>query len=129
MCNDGILKIMGDADRKHHDKTIGDSRVSITCVRIGNSAGNNGPVVFIANGKNVNRNFIKKRLIDHYKMPAVSCVVTNDYAYMDDDTWGKVVKVIAPGIGEMPVIKDYPNCKCLMPRSIHLLEDRDANIA
>ena len=23
MCNDGILKIMGDADRKHHDKTIG----------------------------------------------------------------------------------------------------------
>ena len=39
-----------------------------------------------------------------YVFPEVSCVITNKSAYMDDKTWVKVVKVVAPGIRKMAVI-------------------------
>ena len=32
-----------------------------------------------------------------------SCVIPNKAAYMDDETWEKVVKVVAPGIRKMMV--------------------------
>ena len=35
LCSDGILKIIGDAYRRHHDKNVADNRVSITTIRIG----------------------------------------------------------------------------------------------
>ena len=50
LCSDGILKIIGDAYRRHHDKNVADNRVSITTVRIGSAGGSNGPVIYIAVG-------------------------------------------------------------------------------
>ena len=38
-----------------------------------------------------------------YVFPEGSCVITNKAAYMDDETWVKVVKVVAPGIRKMAV--------------------------
>ena len=39
-----------------------------------------------------------KNLVTKYGFPEVSCVITNKAAYMDDETWAKLVKVVAPGI-------------------------------
>ena len=33
-----------------------------------------------------------------YGFPEGSCVIPTKAAYMDDETWAKVVKVVAPGI-------------------------------
>ena len=38
-----------------------------------------------------------------YGLPEGSCVITNKAAYMDDETWAKLVKVVAPGIRKMVV--------------------------
>ena len=38
-----------------------------------------------------------------YGFPEGSCVIPNKAAYMDDETWTKVVKVVAPGIRKMAV--------------------------
>ena len=44
-------------------------------------------------------NFVTK-----YVLPEGSFVIPNKVAYMDDGTWVKVVKVVAPGIRKMAVI-------------------------
>ena len=86
ICNDGHLKILGDGEKKHHDKNIADSRVSITTVRCGSAAGTNGPVVFITNGKNANRTFSQYRPRHVYGLPERFIVLCNKTAYMDDET-------------------------------------------
>ena len=37
-------------------------------------------------------------LVTKYGFPKGSYVIPNKAAYMDDETWAKVVKVVAPGI-------------------------------
>ena len=39
LCNDGILRIVGDKERRHHDKNVADGRFSITVLRVGSAAG------------------------------------------------------------------------------------------
>ena len=40
-----------------------------------------------------------------------SCVITNKAVYMDDETWEKVVKLVAPDIRKMKV----RNFSCVLP--------------
>ena len=68
LCSDGILKIIGDGAKKHHDKNMSDSCVSITIVRIGSAAGTNGPVLFLASGTKRKRKESEKSSI-HAKTP------------------------------------------------------------
>ena len=42
-------------------------------------------------------------LVIKYGLPKESCVITHKAAYVDDETWAKVVKVVAPGIRKMAV--------------------------
>ena len=44
-----------------------------------------------------------KKWVTKYGFPEGSCVITNKAAYMDNKTWEKVVKVVAPGIRKMAV--------------------------
>ena len=46
-----------------------------------------------------------------YGFPEVSGVIPNKASYMDDETWAKVVKVVAPGIRKMEV----SNVACVFP--------------
>ena len=43
-------------------------------------------------------------LVTSYVSPEESCVVPNKSAYLYDDTWSKVVKVLDPGILKMKAI-------------------------
>ena len=58
----------------------------------------NGPVTFLVKGTKVHTRLRGTNLVTIYGLPEGSCVITNKAAYMDDDTWYKVVKVVAPGI-------------------------------
>ena len=111
MCSDGILSIIGDAEKKRHDKNVSDSRASITVVRCGRAAGEKGPIIFLLKGTNSERNriFTKKRLAEKYNLPEGSCVLMNENAYMDDETWLVTVKEIAPVLRRLPVIRDHPD--------------------
>ena len=33
---------------------------------------------------------------------------------MDDETWGKVVDILAPAIGKLDIISDHPDCWTLL---------------
>ena len=46
-----------------------------------------------------------------YGLPEVSCVILNKETYIDDETWAKVVKVVALVIRKMKV----SNVACVFP--------------
>ena len=56
----------------------------------------NGPVIFLAKGTKVHPRLRGNNLVTKYGFPEGSCVITNKAAYMDDKTWAKVVKLVAP---------------------------------
>ena len=63
----------------------------------------NGPVIFLEKGTKVQPRLRGNNLVTKYGLPEGSCVIPNKTAYMDDETWAKVVKVVAPGIRKMAV--------------------------
>ena len=85
-------------------------------MRCGNAAGSNGPVVFVGVGmqENMNRLFTSRRLTNVYNLPEGSRMLLNKSGYMDDETWVQVVESMAPGIRQMPVIRDHPNWEALL---------------
>ena len=71
----------------------------------------NGPVIFLAKGTKVNPRLRGTNLVTRYIFPEGSCVIPNKATYMDDETWAKVVKVVAPGIRKIKV----SNAACVFP--------------
>ena len=84
-------------------KNCSDSRFSITFLQFGSASGVNGPVIFLAKRKKVHPRLKGTNLVTRYVLPEVSCVIPNKAAYMDDETWAKLVKMVAPGIRKMKV--------------------------
>ena len=76
---------------------------SIKVLWDGSAAGLNGTVIFMAKGPKVHPRPRGNNLVTKYVFPEGSCVIPKKAAYMDDETWSKLVKVIAPGIREMAV--------------------------
>ena len=104
LCSEGNLRVIGEKERRFHDNNMGDSRFSITVLRVGNAAGARGPIIYLAKGATVNRRFMGRKLERLYGLPEGSCVLLmTKNAYMDDETWDKVVEILAPGIRKMEV--------------------------
>ena len=103
LCNQGKLRIIGGNYKPRYENNSSDSRFSITVLRVGSAAGVNGPVIFMAKGKKVHQSLRGNNLVTKYRLKEGSCVITNKTTYMDDKTWSKVVKVVAPGIRKMAV--------------------------
>ena len=103
VCSNGILRILGDSECKHHDNNVADNGVSITVLCVGSAGGVNGPVIFIAKGTSVHPWFSGDSLEKKYGLSVGSCVIPNKTAYMDDETWMKCVEVLAPAIHQMEV--------------------------
>ena len=55
-------------------------------------------MIFLAKGTKVHPRIKGTNLVARYVLPEGSCVIPNKAAYVDDETWSKVVKVVAPGI-------------------------------
>ena len=58
----------------------------------------------MAKGTKVQPRIRGTNLMTIYGLSEVSCVIPNISSYLDDDTWAKVVKGIAPGIRNMKVV-------------------------
>ena len=63
----------------------------------------NGPVIFLEKGTKVHPRLRGTNLATRYGLTEGYCAISNKASYMDDDTWEKVVKVVAPGIRKMKV--------------------------
>ena len=63
--------------------------------------GVNAPVIFLVKGANVHHRLRGENLEG---FPEVSCAILNKSAYMDDEAWSKVIKVVAPGIRKIKLI-------------------------
>ena len=57
-----------------------------------------GPVCFIANGKEVKKYFTLHKIVEKYGLPERSSVYMNDSDYMEYEALTKVVAVLALGI-------------------------------
>ena len=65
--------------------------------------GVNGLVVFLEKGTKVRPRLRGNNLVTKYGFPEGSCVFPNKAAYMDDETWEKVVKLVSPCIRKTKV--------------------------
>ena len=106
MSNAGLLKVIGSADKKKHEKIVDDSRDSITAIRIGSAAGTSGPIIFLAKGKDLTIQVLKN-LPKNFDAPPGSKVYMTPNAYLNDETWELIAEDLAAGIRAMPVIQDH----------------------
>ena len=95
--------MIGGNNKPLHDKNCSDSRFSIKVLWVGIAAGVNGPVIFLEKGTKLHPRLRGNSLLTKYGFPEGYFVIPNKAAYMDDETWEKVVKVVAPGIRKMAV--------------------------
>ena len=98
LCNEVELKVVGSKDKPHHVRNCGESRFSIAVLWVGSAAGVNGPVIFLLKGGNMHSKLRVNKLVTRNGFTEGSCVIPNKSSYMYDETWAKVVKVLAPGI-------------------------------
>ena len=79
---------------------------SITVLRVGSAVGVNGPVIFLSKGEQVKPSLRGNNLVTRYGFPKGSCVIPNKAAYMGNETWSRVMKVVAPSIRKMKAAED-----------------------
>ena len=83
MGSEGVLRVIGSAARKKHEKNTSDSRQSITIVRVGSAAGVEGPRIFLAKGVDLTaESMLKKNFARIHKAPIGSFVEMTPNAYM-----------------------------------------------
>ena len=63
----------------------------------------NGPVISLEKGTKVQPRMRGNNWVTRYGFPEGSSVIPNKAPCMDDETWEKVVKVVAPSIRKMLV--------------------------
>ena len=98
LCNEGELRIIGGNDKPRHEKNSSDLRFSIPFLRVGSVAGVNGPGIFLAKGTKLHQRLRGNNFVTKYGFPEGYGLIPNKSSYIGDETWAKVVKVVAPGI-------------------------------
>jgi hypothetical protein len=89
---------------RNKKKNTDDSRESITAVRTGNAAGNEGPYIFLAKGKKMECKSLGPNALREKGAPAGSRVIMAPSAYMNDKTWLEVAPYLSDGIRDIPVV-------------------------
>ena len=111
MGSEGVLRVIGSATRKKHEKNTSDSRQSITIVRVGSAAGVvEGPHIFLAKGVELTtESMLKKNFARIHKAPIGSFVEMTPNAYMTNEVWMKIVPHLCDGIRAMEGITNHPD--------------------
>ena len=108
MGSDGKLKIIGDAEKKKHERELSDSRESITALFVGSAADTKGPTMFCLAGKKckVGYNDATLRMLGCKKGSHIAMTPT---AFMTDAAWEELTPRLIEGIRAMPVVCDHPD--------------------
>ena len=103
----GMVKVLGDAEKRKHEHINSDSRESITFLRTASTGGATGPTQFLIKGTKVKAGYTKAWLTRHGAPPG-SSIVPTPTAFMTEAAWLEMAEDRAKGIRAMPVIKDHP---------------------
>ena len=106
LASDGEVRIIGDKQKKKHEKRKEDSRMSITLYRTGSVAGN-GPCAFLMAGQRRRPGFDDDFLMKH-GAAAGSTLVMTESGFMTDDAWAKIAPKMIEGIRSMDIISGNP---------------------
>lgn len=106
LASDGEVRIIGDKQKKKHEKRKDDSRMSITLYRTGSVAGN-GPCAFLMAGQRRRPGFDDDFLMRH-GAAAGSTLVMTESGFMTDDAWAKIAPKMIEGIRSMDIISGNP---------------------
>jgi hypothetical protein len=106
-----VVRVLGEKDKKKHEKVVSDSRESITILRSAAFGGATGPTNFVMKGARVKSGFTPKYLVKHGAAPGSSVVMTPN-AFMTESAWLEMAVSRADGIRAMPVIRDHPEWYC-----------------
>ena len=110
MENHGLFMIIGGSNRKKHEKRLDDSRLSLTLVRIGNAAVNEGPWIFLYKVKsNPNNDISGVALFSQHSAPVGSHFYPTPNEYLTGNAWLELSTITAKGIRAIPVIRDHPD--------------------
>jgi hypothetical protein len=104
----GTVRVFGDATKKKHETSAGDSRCSITIVRTTATGGSTGPTQFLCKGVKAREHFTPAWLIRNGAATGSGIYMTPS-AFMTEKTWEDMATDRAKGIRAMPVICDHPD--------------------
>ena len=76
----------------------------------------NGPVIFISKVTKLQPRLRCNNLVTRYVFPEGYCVIPNKSAYMDNNTWAKVVKLLSPDIRKIK----GSNVACVIPILLYI---------
>lgn len=103
---------MGVKGRKKHEKNQSDSKVSVTVVECGNSAGTDGPSVYLPTGQQIpeylRSQFGNSMWLRQSGAPPDSFVQMTPSGFMTNHAWDEMAEKLAKGIRNMVVIRDHP---------------------
>jgi hypothetical protein len=104
----GQVKILGEKDKKKHEKILHDSRVSITIVRTAATGGATGPTNFCLEGTKVKAGY-SSAFLQRHGAAAGSSITMTPTAFMTEKAWVEMAPARAAGIRSMAVIRDHPD--------------------
>jgi hypothetical protein len=110
---DGGVRVIASASKKKTEKISDDCRASVTSLRLGMASGTQGPFIFLAKGKSIDRKSLRGDLhVTNPLVPKHSRVIMTPNVYMNDEVYGALVEDYCKGIRAMPVIRDHPEWWC-----------------
>jgi len=96
MACDGSTKVIACASKRKQEKETDDSRVSITSLRCGNAAGNQGPTFILMKGKHKKFGFTDQFLENNGAAPGSTILMTPN-AFMTDEAFDSMAHNLATG--------------------------------
>jgi hypothetical protein len=107
-CANGVVKVVGSAGRKIHEKKTNDSRILITMYHTGNIADVTGPTIFLLEGKRKHEGFTDKFLVDHGAAIGSKCIMTAT-VFMTEEAWVQATPCVIKGLHSSdPIVQANP---------------------
>jgi hypothetical protein len=107
LANEGVIRVIGAKERRKHEVAVDDNRESLSTVRIGSSAGDEGPLFVLAKGKKLDSPALVQQMKE--MSPPHSRIIMTPSAYMTDTAWLDLVPDLCKGIRAMPVVCQHPD--------------------
>ena len=94
MASEGIVRVLGNKEKKKQERTIQDNRESITTVQAGSTGNIDGPRIYLAKCKECDLESFNN-FCDHYDSPPGSCAEMTPNAYMTNEAWANICPKIS----------------------------------
>ncbi len=99
MASEGHLQVIGSVAKIKHEKNTANSRQSITVVHLESAAGVEGPLIYLAKGKELTvASMIDKNFARIHKAPTGSYVKMTPNAYMTNEVWLDITPSLCKGM-------------------------------